>query len=304
MIKFICQKIFSLFATLLVLLTLTFFLMKLIPGDPFTDEKALPHEVHQALRIHYGLEDPLNQQYLNYLKSAFRLDFGPSFQGRPVSQIIQETFPISALLGLEAIFLALSVGISLGVFAALQQHKWQAHAILLLASLGISIPSFILAVLLQYVLSIQLNLFPLARWGTFQQSILPSIALAAMPIAYITRLVHNNLSEVLKSDYIKTAHSKGLPPFKIIMNHALKNSLSPLLPYFGQLAANILVGSFVVEKIFGIPGLGQWFVISVFNRDYPMIMGTTLFYSFVLLFLLFIADIVQSFLDPRIRTSI
>lgn len=303
MIIFLGRKLFYLFVALFLIVSLTFFLMKMIPGDPFTDEKALPAEIHAALRQHYGLDDPLYEQYGKYLWSAFTWNLGPSlkYQNRTVNSIIRESFPVSAILGLEALLVALAVGIFLGVIAALKQKQWQDHIFILFASIGISIPSFILAALLQYILAIKLAILPVARWGTVAQSILPALSLAAMPIAYIARLVRSNMIEVLHSEYIKTAQSKGLSKGQIIFKHALKNALAPLMPYFAQLTANILLGSFVIEKIFGIPGLGQWFVNSVNNRDYTMIVGTTLFYSFILLALLFIADLIHGFLDPRIR---
>lgn len=306
MIGFIAKKLFYLALTLFLTVTLTFFLMKIIPGDPFTDEKGLPPEIHAALRKHYGLEAPLYEQYSKYVWSAFTWNLGPSFKyrDRTVNAIISESFPLSAVLGLEALFIALSCGIIFGLFAALKSNQWQGYCFMLLATIGISVPSFILATLLQYAFAIKLGWLPIARWGTFAQSILPALSLAAMPTAYIARLVRSNMQEVLKSEYIKTAKSKGLTNTQILLKHSLKNSLSPLMPYFGQLAANILLGSFVIEKIFGIPGLGQWFVNSVGNRDYSMIIGTTLFYSFILLTFLFLADIVHGLLDPRVRRDL
>lgn len=289
--------------TLFLVTSLTFFLMKIIPGDPFTDEKALPTEIHAALRKHYGLDEPLTKQYIQYLYSAISWDLGPSlkYQNRTVNTIIKETFPVSALLGFEALMIALALGTLFGVISAIKLNSWQDQLFFLFSSIGISLPSFILAVLLQYCLAMQLGWFPMARWGSFMQTILPAFSLAAMPIAYISRLVRNNVLEVLKSEYIKTAKSKGLSNSRILFKHVLKNALSPLLPYFGQLSANILVGSFVIEKIFSIPGLGQWFVTSVNNRDYTMVIGTTLFYSTILLIFLFLADLIQSILDPRIK---
>lgn len=305
MIVFMGKKLLYLCMTLFCVVTLTFILMHTIPGDPFTDENALPKEIHEALRDHYGLNDPLLKQYATYVKSVITLDLGFSlkYKNKTVNSIIMKSFPISALLGMEAILLSLTFGISFGVLAALKHHQWQDKLFLVLTSFGISLPSFILAVLLQYLLAIKWGLFPIARWGTFTQSVLPAISLAAMPTAYIARMVKCNMSEVLKSDYIKTAYSKGLPEWKIIYRHALKNTLAPLMPYFAQFSANILLGSFVIEKIFGIPGLGQWFVNSVSSRDYTMIMGLTVFYSFILLTLLFAADVIHSFLDPRVRLN-
>lgn len=299
------KKLYSLFISLFIVVSLTFILMHSIPGDPFTDERALPTKIHEALRNHYGLDDPLYDQYVKYLKSVFTLNLGPSlkYQHKSVNSVIKDNFPISALLGLEALFIAISLGVFFGVVAAIRNRSWQNYLFAILSSLGISIPSFILAVFLQYIFAMKLDFFPIARWGTISHTILPALSLAAVPAAYISRLVRCNMIETLKSDYIKTAISKGLPLSRIIFKHALKNSLSPLMPYFGQLSANILLGSFVIEKIFGIPGLGFWFVNSVNNRDYSMILGLTLFYSFILLFLLFIADVIHSFLDPRIRVN-
>lgn len=300
--KALIKKIAYLVFTLWMVITITFLMMKSIPGDPFTDEKALSHEIHATLRKSYGLDDPIVVQYFKYLKAVITGDLGPSLiYHRPVTAIIKETFPVSAILGLEALILAFAVGLFCGAISALKENKWQDKLFMLGASFGISVPSFILAALLQYVLAIKLQLFPIARWGTFAQSVLPALALAAMPIAYISRLVRSNMIEVLKSDYIKTAYAKGLSQTQILFRHALKNAISPLVPYLAQLSANILLGSFVVEKIFGIPGLGQWFVNSISNRDYTLIMATTLFYSLILLIFVFIADLLQAWLDPRTR---
>lgn len=300
---FFGKKLLYLLLSLFFVVSLTFFLMKIIPGDPFTDEKALPKEIHAALRKHYGFDDPLYQQYIKYVRSAFTWNLGPSlkYRDRTVNDIIWESFPVSAILGLEALMIALTLGIGLGSYTALKLNAWQDQLFLWLASIGISIPSFILATLLQYVFAVKLELFPMARWGSFAQSILPAFSLAIFPIAFIARLVRNNMLEVLKSDYIKTVRSKGLTKTRIMRKHILKNALAPLIPYFGQLTANILLGSFIIEKIFGLPGLGQWFVKSVTNRDYTTIVGITLFYSLILLLFLFLADIIHSLLDPRIK---
>lgn len=289
--------------TMLLILTLTFVLMKLIPGDPFTNEKALPKEIHEALREHYGLNDPWYVQYVRYINSVLRWDLGPSFEysDRTVNEIIGSSFRVSFVLGVEALAIALIVGVFLGVMAGLYYGEWQDRAFVVAVTFGISVPSFILATLLQYVLALKLGWFPVARWGTVWQSILPAISLAAMPLAFVARLTRANMIEVLRQDYIKTAKAKGLPTYRVVWKHCLKNALTPLLPYFGQLTANILVGSFVIEKIFGIPGLGQWFVNSVSNRDYPVIMGVTIFYGFILLGFLLLADLLYMMLDPRVK---
>jgi oligopeptide transport system permease protein len=290
---------------LLVVATLTFLLMKSIPGDPFQQEQALPTGIYQALRNHYGFNDQLLIQYVRYLKQLLSFDLGPSFihHGRSVNSIIKESLPISAALGLQALIFAIPTGIAMGTWAALKHNRWQDHFTMLLAVIGISMPSFILATLLQYLLAIKLELFPIARWGTFAQTILPSLSLAALPMAFIARMVRARMIDELRQDYIKTARAKGLSLTRIISKHVLKNTLIPVFSYLGQLSANILTGSFIIEKIFSIPGLGYWFVMSVLNRDYTLIMGITLFYCAILLGIMFFVDIICMAIDPRIAYS-
>lgn len=299
--KYYLRKLGFLLVTFWVIVTLTFILMKAVPGDPFMQEQALPKEIHDALRRHYGLEDPWYQQYWNYLTQIATWNFGPSFiyKGKTVNEIITQSFPISAILGLEALFIAVSLGVSLGTFSALYHHRWQDHTAMIFAALSLSIPSFILASLLQYTLGFQLGWFPIARWGTFMQTVLPAISLAAMPMAFIARMTRVSMLKVLHQDYIKTARAKGLTETKVIARHAFLNALLPLLGYLGQLSANILTGSFIIEKIFSIPGLGQWFVLSISNRDYTVIMGVTVFYSLILLGAMFLVDVIHRLLDPR-----
>lgn len=297
------KSIVSFLITLWIIITLTFLLIRLIPGDPFSEEQALPEEIQENLRQHYGLNDSWTKQYGLYIKSIVTWNFGPSFKykDRTVNDIIREGFPVSAILGLEALTLAISLGIFLGTLAALYQYHWQDSVAMLIATFGISIPGFMIAVLLQYIFAIKLGILPIARWGSFLQTILPALSLAALPIAFLSRLTRSNMIEVLRTDYIKTARAKGLSQSQIIISHALKNALLPILPYFGQLAANILVGSFVIEKIFGLPGLGRWFVMSVMNRDYTVIMGTTVFYGIIMLLFVYISDAMFRRLDPRLR---
>ncbi len=279
--------------------------MKAIPGDPFSDEKALPKEVHESLRKHYGLDDPWLVQYGNYLKAVLKGDLGPSFKypGTSVNAIIAKGFKVSALLGLEALFLALSCGIAFGTIAALNQHKWQDVSTVGFVTLGISIPSFVIATFLQYLLALKLGWFPIARWGTLSHTVLPALALAAHPTAFIARLTRSHLLNVMTEQYIHTAKIKGLSSWKIIIKHALPPAVTPLLPYIGPLITNILVGSFVIENIFALPGLGHWFVTSVGNRDYTVIIGLTLFYSVLLLCLSFLMDLLYMTLDPRVKES-
>ena len=301
--RYLFKRFLSNLFALWVVITVTFFLMKAIPGDPFTQEKALPKEILKSLYEHYKLNDPWYVQYSHYLKSVATWNFGPSFKyrGRSVNDIIKNGFPISATLGLEAMTLSITFGILLGTVAALKQNKWQDYSAMIIAVIGISVPSFILASFLQYFLAIKLDLFPVARWGTFQQSVLPAISLAALPTAFIARLTRSNMIEVLSMDYIKTAHAKGLSNKVVIVKHALKNACLPIVTYIGILTVNILTGSFIIEKIFGIPGLGQWFINSITNRDYTVIMGITVFYSIILLSSIFLVDLTYSWIDPRIK---
>ncbi len=304
--KYYLRKLGFLLVTFWVIVTLTFVLMKAVPGDPFMQEQALPKEIHDALRKHYGLDDPWYEQYWNYLTQIATWNFGPSFiyKGQTVNEIINKSFPVSAVLGLEALFLAISFGITLGTFAAIYHHRWQDNTAMILAALGLSIPSFILASLLQYTLGFQLGWFPIARWGAFMQTVLPAVSLAAMPMAFIARMTRVSMLKVLHQDYIKTARAKGLTESRVLARHAFLNALLPLLGYLGQLSANILTGSFIIEKIFSIPGLGQWFVSSISNRDYTVIMGVTVFYSLILLGAMFLVDIIHSLLDPRAKEAL
>lgn len=296
------RKFAILLVTLFGIVSLTFFLMKAIPGDPFSEEQSMPKEILDSLKKHYGLDKPLSEQYWLYLKSVATWNLGPSYKykSRTVNEIIKEGFPISAVLGLEALFIAISAGITLGTIAAVRQNKWQDHLAMMIAVSATSIPSFILATILQYVFALKLGLFPVALWGSFSHTILPAIALAALPTAFIARLTRANMLEVLQQDYIKAAKAKGLSETSILVRHAMRNALLPVVAYLGQLTANILPGSFIIERIFGIPGLGQWFVNSVANRDYTVIMGTTVFYSIILLVMMFLLDLLYGVINPRI----
>jgi len=303
---YITRKLAILFLSLFLIATLTFFLMKSIPGNPFLQEQAIPEEIMKSMFSHYGLDQPLYIQYVRYMKGLLTFDLGPSFkyENRSVNEIISNGFPVSASLGIESLFLSVVFGLFLGSIAAIFHSKWQDRSCMILAVLGISIPNFVLATFLQYLFAIKWNLLPVARWGTFQQSILPAISLAALPTAFIARLTRSSMIEVLQQDYIQTAIVKGLHPLKVFFRHVLKNSLLPVITYIGPLGATILTGSFVVEKIFGIPGLGGWFISSITNRDYTVIMGVTIFYSTFLLIFVFCIDLMYPFFDPRIRLNV
>jgi oligopeptide transport system permease protein len=297
------KKLLSTCVALFLIATLTFLMMKVIPGDPFQEEQALPPEIHQALRVHYGLEDPLWEQYQRYLLALASWDFGPSFKykDRSINSIITETFPVSAMLGVEAFLFSVSVGLGLGMLSALYAHRRVDAVTMLFTTIGLSLPNFAIAVFLQHTMAMQWELLPVARWGTFLHTVLPMLALAAAPTAFIARLARGKMIEVLDQPYIKTARAKGLSEWAVMRRHVLRNALLPLTGYFGQLFAGILTGSFVIEKIFAIPGLGQWFVKGVMNRDYTMIMALTFFYSVILLAAIFVSDLLCRWLDPRLR---
>lgn len=303
MAKYLLKRIGYMIISLFFIVTITFFLMHAAPGGPFSSERKLPPEIEQQMNETYGLDKPLFIQYTDYLVNVAKLDFGPSFKyvGQSVNDIITRGFPYSLILGLEAIFIALSIGILLGVIAAIRHNKFADYTAMIIAVLGISVPSFIMATALQYVFSMKLGLLPTARFDTFWHTILPAIALATTPLAFIARLMRTSMLDVLNSDYIKTAKAKGLSDRIVTYKHALRNAIMPVVSYLGPLVVSILTGSFVIEKIFAIPGLGNEFVVSVTNRDYTVIMGTTVFFSILLLVSILIVDFIYGLIDPRIK---
>ncbi|MBM3196502.1 MAG: ABC transporter permease [Chlamydiae bacterium] len=302
---YLTYKFFTLVLSLFLVATATFTLMHIIPGDPFSQEQTIPDEILKSLMAHYELDQPILKQYFHYLEGLTRFDLGPSFkyEGRMIQDIIKEGFGVSATLGAVAILISVVAGATLGSLAAFCRGKWQDWFSMLLAVIGMSVPSFILATLLQYVFAMKFNLLPIARWGELRHIILPAISLSAFPTAFIARLVRNNMVEILEQEYIVAAKARGLGTAKILIRHVTKNCILPVLSYLGPLFANIITGSFVIEKIFGIPGLGGWFVMSITNRDYTMIMGITLFYSAILMVAVFIVDLLSYSIDPRIRSS-
>lgn len=305
LLKYISKRIVYMLLSLLLIVTATFFLMKSAPGGPFTSEKAVSPEIKKNLEEFYGLNQPWYKQYTDYLGSIAQWDFGPSFKykGQTVNDLIDQGFPVSFMLGLEALILAVAIGIILGVIAALNHNRWQDYGAMILAVLGISVPSFIMAAVLQYVLATKFGLFPVAGWDSWIYTFLPALALAASPMAFIARLTRSSMLEVLSNDYIKTAKAKGLSRSVITVKHAIRNALLPVVSYLGPLAASVLTGSFIIEKIFGIPGLGAHFVTSISNRDYTTIMGVTVFFSIILLVSILIVDIIYGLIDPRIKLS-
>lgn len=301
-LSFVIRKIASCLFSLWLIITLTFFLMKAVPGDPLTQEQALNPQVYDNLRTYYGFDTPLFEQYLIYLRNILSFNLGASHihTGRTAASVITEAFPVSAYLGLEALILAAGYGLIGGVLFATTSNSLCRFAIHTLGILLLSIPSFILGAFLQYFFGVQCEWLPIARWDSFEHTILPSMALAAMPGAFLAKLIGTSLKDVLKQDYILLAEAKGLPFQMVLRKHALRNALIPLFGYFGKMSANILVGSFVIEKIFCIPGLGYWFVSSIGSRDYPLIMALTTFYSILLLGALLVADIAHAWMDTRL----
>ncbi len=297
------KRFWAMAATILVITTLTFVLMKVIPGSPFNEERGTNEAVQKNLEAYYHLDDPLIFQYIFYLKSIITFDLGPSIKkpSDSVNDMLERGFPVSFELGMTAIVIAVISGLVLGVIAALRRNGFLDYAAMSLAVLGISIPNFILATLLIQQFAVNLKLFPAATWTSPIHMVLPTAALAVGPMAIIARLTRSSMVEVLTQDYIRTAKAKGLSPFKIIVKHALRNALMPVITVLGTLVASILTGSFVIEKIFAIPGMGKYFVESINQRDYPVIMGTTVFYSVILIIMLFLVDLAYGLLDPRIK---
>lgn len=305
MSRYILVRVLSMIATLFVVVTLTFTIMHSIPGGPFTSEKALPPEIMKAMEAKYKLDQPLHKQYIDYVTGVLKGDFGPSYKykGRQVADMIGENFPVSAQLGGISILLIVIVGIPMGVLAALKQGKLLDKLMVFLAVLGVTIPSFVLAALMIYVFGTTLGWLPTSRWTSWKSMIMPVIALGVGSIAYITRLTRSSMLEVINSDYIRTARAKGLSEGVVVFKHALKNALIPVVTYLGPMAAAILTGSFVIEKVFAIPGMGRMFVESITNRDYTLIMGVTIFYAIILIVFTLITDLVYGLVDPRIKVD-
>lgn len=303
MVKYFFKKLLICLLSLFIVMSATFILMKAIPGDPFLSDQNINKETLKALYSHYGLDKPLLYQYFKYLKGFLTFDLGPSliYEGRSVNQIIKDGLPISMALGFEALFISISLGITFGMFSAIKKDKWPDSFVSIIAIIGISVPNFLFATLLQYFLSMKLHIFPIARCDSFFHTILPALALSALPTAYIARLMRANMIDVLSKDYIKTAKAKGLSNFDVIIKHAFRNACLPIISYLGPLTAHVLTGSFVIEKIFSIPGIGQWLVSSIAARDYPVIIGLTVFFSFVLIMIMFVIDVIYKLIDPRIE---
>ena len=299
---YILKRIILAAVTVWVVITVTFFVMHAVPGGPFIGEKAVSEAAQKALEAKYGLDKPLGEQYVTYLGDALRFDFGPSLKqrGRAVTAIIYDGMKTSAKLGVIAAFMALIVGVLLGSLAALRRNKLIDKCIMVITTAFVSMPSFIMGTLLLIIFSIKLGLLP-ANGSTSAGLVLPVITLSLYPMSYITRLTRSSMLDVLGQDYIRTAKAKGVSGPKIILGHALKNSLIPVITYFGPMLAYIVTGSLVVEQIFAVPGIGRAFVNSITGRDYTLIMGTTIILATLIVIMNLISDIMYKIVDPRIN---
>ncbi len=307
MLRYSLKRLLGAIPTLLILMTLAFFMMRAAPGGPFDTEKSLPPEIQANLDRKYHLDEPLIQQYGRYLWDLLHGDFGPSFQYKDysVNELIATGFPVSLRLGLSAIAIALVIGVGLGTLAALRQNSATDYSVMTLAMTGISIPNFVLAPILILIFAVYLGWLPAGGWndGAFRNTILPVIGLALPQIAYISRLMRGSMIEVLRSNPIRTARAKGLPERVVILRHALKPALLPVVSFLGPATAAVITGSVVIEQIFGIPGLGRYFVQGALNRDYTLVMGVVVFYGVLIILFNFLVDLVYAMLDPKVRYS-
>ncbi|MFC0332192.1 ABC transporter permease [Paenibacillus sepulcri] len=305
--RYLVVRIIYLILTLFIILTATFFLMKQLPGTPFDEEKLakLPVEQREIIYERYGLNDPVMVQYVKYVGNVAKGDLGTSFfyTGQPVKDIIFNRIGPSALIGLQAIVLGLALGLILGMIAAYRHNTIWDYFTTVVAVLGVSVPNFVLAALLQYYAGLKWGLFPVAFWESYSSSVLPSLALSVGVIAVIARFVRTEMIEVLQQDYITTARAKGLGRMTVLFRHAMRNSLIPVITVLGPIVVGLLTGSLVIENIFGIPGIGSLFVDSIKMNDYSTIMGITIFYSAFYVLVMLIVDVLYSLIDPRIRLA-
>jgi len=304
MFKYICKRLLLGIFTLFVLITVVFFGMKLMPGSPFSrDNKAIPAKTMKALEAKYGLDKPVTEQYIIYVTNIFHGDFGNSIskKGQPVSEIIAKRLPVTAKLGSIAFCFTIVVGISLGVVSALTHKRWVNSLITVMATIGVSVPGFLLAMLMMVIFAVKLgwlNIVGLDEWSNY---IMPVLALSFSPISSITRLTRSSLRDVMGSDYITLARSKGSNEAKVVLKHGLKNALLPVIAYAGPLFAGMITGSLVIETLFSIPGIGKEFTNSIQNRDYTLCMGLTILFGVLIIVMTLISDIVAAIIDPRIK---
>ncbi|MCT3107915.1 ABC transporter permease [Lactococcus lactis] len=302
MIKYILKRLGLLLLTLFLIVTLTFFMMQVMPGTPFSNPKLTPDQL-EILKHAYGLDKPLWQQYFIYVGHMFTGNFGTSFvyTNQPVITMIAQRLPVSMQLGVQALILGTILGAFMGKASARRKNGILDGIFGFVSVLGISVPSFVIGTLILLYLGFNLNLFPISGWGTFSQTIMPTIALSFAPMAVVTRFVRSEMIESLSSDYILLARAKGLSEKEVVNKHALRNSLIPMLTLIGPMAANLLTGSVLIEKIFSIPGIGSQFVDSIPAKDFPVIMATTIVFAVILMLFILVTDILTAIVDPRVR---
>lgn len=303
MAKYILKRLGMMIVAMFLIILLTFIIMHSVPGGPFTSDRRASEEVMAALNAKYNLDAPLSEQFFQYLGGILKGDFGPSYKytGKSVNDFIANGFPVSAKLGAVTVVFVLLAAIPMGILAAVKNGKWQDMTVMALATIGVTIPSFVIASVLIYVFSFRLNWLPTFGIDSWKGYILPVVALGGYSISYMARLMRSSLLEVMGQDYIRTARAKGLSETKVIFRHAMRNALIPVVTVLGPTIANLLTGSFVVEKIFAIPGLGVHFVNSVTQRDYTTIMGVTIFYATFLMAMVLLVDVFYCLIDPRIK---
>ncbi|MBU5427789.1 ABC transporter permease [Tissierella pigra] len=305
--KYIMKRIGYMLLTLWIVVTITFFLMHSIPGDPLAHmAKNLPEQIKQNYYQKYGLDQPVIVQYGKFMKNLVtKGDLGESlrYPGRSVTETVLTNAKVSGRLGFQAIAIGITIGITLGVIAALNRNRWPDYLVMFIAILGITVPVFIIAALLQYTLSVKFELLPTTGWGKFKHTVLPTIAMCFGSIATYGRYMRSNVLEVINQDYVLTAQAKGVSPFNVVRKHVLRNAILPAITILGPQIAGIFTGSFVIERIFGIPGLGSYYITSINDRDYTMIIGTTVFYAALFVIAQLLVDLLYGVADPRIRVS-
>lgn len=302
MVRYIINRVLVAILTMFILATTTFFLLRLVPGDPFAGPRVIP-EIKERLRIHYGLDKPLAEQYLIYMSNILRGDFGYSLakRGHRVNKVIRDAFPQSLDLGIRAMIMSIIFGLFFGIIAALNRGKPLDYLTVVLVLIGISVPSFVVAALLQYFFGVYLKILPVARYESFWHTLMPSFALSLGTMAALARYMRASMLEVITADYIKTARAKGLRKNQIVIRHQIRNALFPILTILGPAIAMVLTGSFIIESIFAIPGLGRHYVLAMQNLDYTLVMGLTLFFGFFLIVMNLLVDFTYGIIDPRVR---
>jgi oligopeptide transport system permease protein len=303
MLRFVARRLLQTIPVLLVIITATFFMIRFVPGGPFTAERAIPPEILRNLEAHYGLDQPLWRQYATYLGSVLRGDLGPSFKytNRSVNEIIADKLPVSLELGAWALLIALALGVPLGILAAIRRNTWLDYLCSAIGMVGICVPVFVGGPLLALLFGIHLRWVNVSGWYDWSDRLLPALTLGLAYAAYLMRLTRGGMLEVLNQDYIRTARAKGASELRVVLRHALRGGLLPVIAFLGPATAGILTGSFVIETIFQIPGLGREFVNSAFNRDYTLILGTVILYASLIILCNLVVDVAQVWLNPKLK---